>query len=126
MAEAIGWVSVAIAGALAAFDAFLVAPLVRGSASPFVLLGLIAFSTGLTYFFAAVGYRLVRARPNAVGSIANPAVWFTCFVCFAILALLFLAGAIAKSDFAFAQCAAVAALLALLAFGAATHFRRHR
>lgn len=126
MEKAIGWVSVLVAVVLAAFDLFILMGIVRGKGNSLGVLALLVCSTALTYFFATVGYRLVRARPNTVGSIASPAAWFTCFAFFGVFTLLFIAGAIAKRDLALAQGAVLSALLALLAFGAASHFRRRR
>lgn len=121
--KAIGWVSLFVAAAFVAFDVFILMAMLRGKGQLWGLLALLALFAVLACFFAMVGYRLVRARPNAVGSILSPAVWFACVGVFGVLALLFIAGAIAKRDFAFAQGAAAAALLALLSFGAASHFR---
>ena len=126
MEKAIGCVSVLVAAALAAFNLFILTAIVRGESKLLFLWALLSFSTAVTYFFATVGYRLLRARPNSVGSIASPAAWFTCFAFFGVLTLLFIAGAIARRDLALAQGAAMSALLALLAYGAASHFRRRK
>ncbi len=126
MEKAIGCVSVLVAAALAAFNLFILTAIVRGEGRLLFLWALLSFSTAVTYFLATVGYRLLRARPNPVGSIASPAAWFTCFAFFGVLTLLFIAGAIAKRDLALAQGAAMSALLALLAYGAASHFRRRK
>ena len=119
-------VDVSIAALLTAFDVFLVAPIVSGRLKEPGLWALLASSVALTYFFASVGYRLIRARPNSVGSIASLATWFTCFGLLVALSLTFVVAAIVKRDLLFAQGAALSGLLALLAFGAASHFHRKR
>ena len=124
--KAVGWASALIAALLTAFDVFLVAPIVSGRLKEPGLWALLASSVALTYFFASVGYRLIRARPNSVGSIASPANWFTCFGLLVALSLTFVVAAIVKRDLLFAQGAALSGLLALLAFGAASHFHRKR
>ena len=124
--KAVGWVSALIAALLAAFDLFLVAPIALGRFKELGLWALLAFSVALTYFFASVGYRLIRERPNSVGSVASPATWFTCFGLLAALSLAFVVAAVVEREFLFAQGAALSGLLALLAFGAASHFRRSR
>jgi hypothetical protein len=111
---AIGWISAVVAAALATFDVFTLTAIVRGSGNLAGLWTVLTVSAALTYFFATVGYRLVRARPNKVGSIASSAIWFICFAVFGILTLLFIAVAVAKRDFAVAQGATLSALLALL------------
>ena len=124
--HAIGWISALIALLLAAFDLFLAAPIVSGRYKELGLWGLLALSVVITYFFASVGYRLIRSKPNSVGSIASPTAWFTCFGLFLVLSIAFVLAAIFKRDFQFAQGAALSGLLALLAFGAGSHFRRGR
>ena len=124
--KSVGWVSALIAAILAAFDLFLVVPIVGGRFKQPGLWALLALSVALTYFFASVGYRLIQDKPNSVGSIASPATWFTCFGLFVALSLAFVLAAVVQRDLLFAQGAAVSGLLALLAFGAASHFRRRR
>ena len=120
----IGYVCVLVAAALAAFDTFLLLTMVRGQGKLLGLAVVLVCSTPLIYFFATVGRRLILNRPNTFGSIASPAAWFTCFAVFLFLTLLFIATAILKRDVGLAQGATMSALLALLAFGAASHFRR--
>ena len=124
--KAVGWVSALVAAALAAFDLFLAVPIATGRFKELGLWALLAFSVALTYFFASVGYRLIREGPNSVGSIASPATWLTCFGLLVALSLAFVAAAVIEREFLFAQGAALSGLLALLAFGAASHFRRNR
>ena len=124
--RAVGWVCVLIAAGLAAFEIFLLRALFSGNGKLWGILALLFFSTALIYFFATVGRRLILNRPNTFDSIASPVVWFTCFGVFGFLTLLFIAFAIAKRDFALAQGATFSALLALLSFGAASHFRHRR
>ena len=61
-----------------------------------------------------------------MGSIASPAIWFTCFGLLVALSLVFVVAAVVEQEFLFAQGAALSGLLALLAFGAGSHFRRSR
>ena len=124
--KAVGWVSALIAAFLAAFDLLLMLPIAFGTSKELGLWALLAFSVALTYFFASVGYRLIRKKPNSVGSIASPVTWLTCFGLFVALWLAFVVAAVVKKDVFLAQGAALAGLLALLAFGAASHVRRHR
>lgn len=127
MEKAIGWVSVLVAASLGAFGLFILfAAIVRGKTNLLGLWVLLPVPAILFYFFASVGYRLLRAKPNAVGSIASPAVWLTCTVFFGVLTLAFIAVAITKQVFAGAQGAALSALFALLSYGAASHFRRRK
>ena len=126
MEKVIGYVSAIFAAVLCALDLFILTAIVLGAGKLLALWALLAFSTPLTYFLATVGYRLMRARPNSVGSIASPAAWLTCFALFSALTLIFIVGAIAQRDLALAQGAAMSALLALLAFGAASHFHRRK
>jgi hypothetical protein len=51
---------------------------------------------------------------------------FTCFAFFGTLTLLFFAFVVARRDLTAAQGAARSALLALLAYGAASHLRRRK
>jgi hypothetical protein len=122
--KAVGWASALTAALLTAFDLFLVAPIASGRSNEPGLWALLAFSVALTYFFASVGYRLIRARPNSVGSVASPATWSTCFGLLVVSSLTFVVAAVVKRELLFAQGAALSGLLALLAFGAAFHFRR--
>lgn len=123
---AIGWISALIALLLAAFDLFLATPIVSGRFKELGLWGLLALSVVITYFFASVGYRLIRAKPNSVDSVASSTTWFTCFGLFLALSLASALAAIFKQDFQFAQGAALSGLLALFSFGAGSHFRRGR
>ena len=124
--RAVGWVCVLIVAGLAVFEIFLLQALFRGNGKLWGILALLAFSTALIYFFATVGRRLILNRPNSFGSLASPTVWFTCFGVFGLFTLVTVAVAIAKRDFASAQAATSSALLALLAFGAALHFRQRK
>jgi hypothetical protein len=124
--KGVGCVSALIAAVLAAFDVFLLVPMSTGNFKNFGLFSLLVISLALTYFFASVGYRLIRNRPNLVGSVAAPALWFACFLIFAALSIAFVSSAVLKHDFNFAQGAALSGLLALLAFGAGSHFRGRR
>ena len=78
----------------------------------------------LTYFFTSVGYRLVRRIPNRYGSILSPRAW-------SVLTVVFFGGgaiggyfSIITEDYRHLDGVACAMLLALLSFGAASHFRR--
>lgn len=124
--KSIGYGCVLIATALAAFDIVLLLTLIRGKGNPMGLGALMACTAILLYFFATVGRRLILNRPNTFGSIATPTVWLACFAVFGALTLLFITLAIAKRDLGLAQGATMSALLALLAFGAASHFRRRK
>lgn len=122
----IGHVCMLLAAALAAFGAFLFLTMIQGNGKPLGLLGLTVFSAALAYFFAVVGRRLILNRPNTFGSVASPTAWFTCFAFFGVFTLLLVADAIAKQDVGLARTATGSALLTLLAFGAASHFRKRK
>ena len=114
------------AAALATFGAFLLLTIVRGNGKPLGLAALLVCTTALFYFFAMVGRRLILNRPNTFGSVASPATWFTCFAVFGVLTLLLVADAFSKQDMGLFRTATGSALLTLLAFGAASHFRKRK
>ncbi len=98
----------------------------RGTGKLIGLGALLVCAATLTCFFATVGRRLILNRPNTFGSIASPFTWFMCFSIFGLMTLVFIASAIIQRDMGPAQGAALSALLALLAYGTASHFRRRR
>jgi len=103
---------------------FAVVVLTRGLVAPVGAWVFMAVVGALTYFFTSAGYRLVRRIPNRYGSILSPRAW-------SVLAVVFLGGgaigcylSIIAKDYRHLDGVASAMLLALLSFGAASHFRR--
>jgi hypothetical protein len=87
---------------------------------------LLSLSAALALLFGTAGYRLVASRPNRTGSVLPPVVW-------AVLALVFLAHAIAGLVFSLVsqelqhvEAIIILLLLALLSYGAWSHFAGRR
>lgn len=102
---------------------FLIALLGRGTAAigPSVLLAVVA---GLSGLMLSVGYRLWTTRPNRYGSLLAPAVWILLAVVFLSIGVSALVLSIVSRDYRHLDAVIGAMLLSLLAYGAASHFRR--
>lgn len=102
---------------------FLIAVLGRGTAAigPILLLAVVAGPSGL---MLTVGYRLWTARPNRYGSLLAPAVWILLAVVFLSIGVSALVLSIVSRDYRHLDAVIGAMLLSLLAYGAASHFRR--
>lgn len=78
----------------------------------------------LSWFFLVAGVRLLLSRPNKHGSLFAPWVWFAVSGLMLFLAGLFAVRSWAQPSLADGRAIVSALLLALLAFGAGSYFRR--
>lgn len=122
----IGLIAVVI-GALAFVACLLGIKLLLGgeTTTPSFFYGVLALAT-LSWFFLVAGVRLLLALPNKHGSLFAPWVWFAVSALMLFLAGLFAFRALAQPSFAVGQAIVSALLLALLAYGTGSHFRRKR
>ena len=122
----IGLIAVVI-GALA-FVAFLfgIKLLIGGkTTTPSFFYGVLALAS-LSWFFLMAGVRLLFALPNKHGSLFAPWVWFAVSAMMLFLAGLFAFRALMQPSVPDGQAIVAALLLALLAYGAGSYFRRKR
>lgn len=122
----VGFASALVAVSLTAFAAFILVAIARGRGWPAALWSTFAVTVAVLHFFTTVAYRLLRNKPHRSGSMTSPAAWFACFAVFGLLTAALVVCAVVFRDFSFAQGATLSGLLALLSFGAATHFRQRR
>ena len=84
---------------------------------------LVSVSVALTCLFSVAGVRLLLGKRNRYGSLFAPWVWFTISGSMVSAAAAFAVLSASAPTFAAAQGIASALFLALLAYGAGSHFR---
>lgn len=87
----------------------------------YVLLGVVLV---LILFFAIAGLRLLLQTPNRFGSLFSPWVWFAISATLLLLVVVFIVVGVKQATLNTAQGAISGLLLALLSYGAGSHFRR--
>jgi magnesium-transporting ATPase (P-type) len=80
----------------------------------------------LVWFFSLVAYRLLRDRTNVYGSVLPPKAWYIIAILFCVAGIAFVVLAISTRESAPLGGSLCSWLLALLAYGAGSHFASKR
>jgi hypothetical protein len=125
--QLVGIASCILGALLFAATCFLLQTVFTNKSSPsFTAYAVLLVVGALATLLLTAGFRLLLARPNKVGSLFAPSLWFILSAVMLCLAVLITFTIRTETFGAGAQASTSALLFALLSYGAGMHFRKQR